>query len=275
MTSEAPLTRTMNLLPLWSRCVGWLLLAGVGIFAARAIYESTILTCEKGPQMVGFALVHGAHPFFFAGLLCAPFALLWLLSAIVFGFIKRMRFSPSEWTLLGSFIVCFVLLGLPYPVWIHVDILACGPGNSGGEFLREAAYHGDLALVKHLLDKGVRVDPAGGSPLSSAVFGGRTEVVMFLLARGANINSQTNSAAETPLMVAASTGNVSMIRLLLTNGAEPCRIDSDGSDAQQTARKHHQQEAAEYLSSHSHCPVLPSPAKSCTPETASTCVEVH
>jgi hypothetical protein len=44
---------------------GYLLFCGAAILVARILYEETILTWVSGPQMVGFAMAHGALPFVF------------------------------------------------------------------------------------------------------------------------------------------------------------------------------------------------------------------
>lgn len=76
------------------------------------------------------------------------------------------------------------------------------------------AQRGDLALVKLLLDKGARVDGIGEqNPLSAAFGRGHVEVVAVLLARGA-------SGASRCLPVAARSGHLAMVRLLLDNGAD-------------------------------------------------------
>jgi len=43
--------------------VGYLLAFGVAVLVGRILYEETILTWTNGPQMVGFAMMHGAMRF--------------------------------------------------------------------------------------------------------------------------------------------------------------------------------------------------------------------
>lgn len=42
---------------------GCLLVCAAAILVARILYEETILTWRTGPQMLGFAMAHGALPF--------------------------------------------------------------------------------------------------------------------------------------------------------------------------------------------------------------------
>jgi hypothetical protein len=60
-------------------------------FAGRIAWEKTIWTWSRGPQMVGFSLMH-IHPgFFVAGLLCCGLLILWLIPALFFLIIRRQN----------------------------------------------------------------------------------------------------------------------------------------------------------------------------------------
>jgi hypothetical protein len=48
------------------------------LFAARILWEKTIWTWSRGPQMVGFALWHSHPGFAFIGVLCSFAVSLWL-----------------------------------------------------------------------------------------------------------------------------------------------------------------------------------------------------
>jgi hypothetical protein len=69
-------------LPRWLR-LSWLFLAPIGfLFAARIAWEKTVWTWTRGPQAVGFSLMH-IHPFFgIAGITCCVFLTLrWSISS--------------------------------------------------------------------------------------------------------------------------------------------------------------------------------------------------
>ena len=143
MTTD-PSTNAARLLPVWACVCGWFLLAGQSIFIIRIVYESTILTCGEGPQMVGFALAHGGASIFLLGLLFLPFGVVFAAAMFVFGLFKRFRFSSSEWLLLGGFLLGFSLLVVPYSTWERLDMKVCSSGPLGDAFLLDAARMGDL-----------------------------------------------------------------------------------------------------------------------------------
>src|SRR5580704_14200389 len=58
----------------WLLVLGVIPLIGTALLAGRLIWEQTVWTWERGPQMVGFSLAHGSS----AVLLFAPF-FAWLL----------------------------------------------------------------------------------------------------------------------------------------------------------------------------------------------------
>ena len=116
-----------GLLPAWARVCGWLFLIGQTLFISRIVYESTVLTCVRGPQMVGFSMAHGGNSFFLLGLLFLPFGVLFFLVALVFGVVKKLRFSLREWVLMAALLVSLSFLFVPYRVWEHLDMAVCSP----------------------------------------------------------------------------------------------------------------------------------------------------
>jgi hypothetical protein len=273
-------TSDPGLLPAWARRFGWLFLIGQTIFISRIVYESTVLTCVDGPQMVGFAMIHGGHNFFLLGLPFLPFGGLFSVGMLIYGAVKKFRFSTREWMLLAALLVSLSLLFVPYRAWEHFDMNVCSSGALGDAFLLDAARTGDLELVTRLVAEGHSVNRDSGSddtPLSSAVEGRKLEVVAFLLSKGANVNARNSLSGETPLMKAAYSGDTEMLKLLLAQGADPCTTYTyrDQENAQRIAEKKHNRAAAEYLREHSHCSLPPPLPESCANESAATCVEVH
>src|SRR5258706_14011145 len=65
--ANGALTSDPGLLPACARVCGWLFLIGQTLFISRIVYESTVLTCVDGPQMVGFSMAHVGHSFFLLG----------------------------------------------------------------------------------------------------------------------------------------------------------------------------------------------------------------
>ena len=59
------------------------------LFAVRIMWEKTVWTWSRGPQMVGFSLMH-VHPLFaIAGMLCCLALMIWLLLAVPFAVARR------------------------------------------------------------------------------------------------------------------------------------------------------------------------------------------
>src|SRR5580693_305455 len=93
----------------WLLVLGVIPLIGTALLAGRLIWEQTVWTWERGPQMVGFSLAHGSS----AVLLFAPFLLaLWVAVAlvlIVINLVKKRRIDTTTWAAFG---LAVLLLGL-------------------------------------------------------------------------------------------------------------------------------------------------------------------
>jgi hypothetical protein len=83
------------------------------LFAARILWEKTLLTWSRGPQMVGFALWH-IHPgLALVGTLCSLAVALWLLIAIPYAIMRRRDIEPSDWLMMACSVLVIVALALP------------------------------------------------------------------------------------------------------------------------------------------------------------------
>jgi len=87
--------------------------------------------------------------------------------------------------------------------------------------LVEAAYRGDLRLVRRLASKENvnQSDEKQYTPLMWAAFRDQTKVVSYLLSLGANINAQ-NLYGRTAVMLAAQNDSYHCLRLLAWQGAD-------------------------------------------------------
>lgn len=89
--------------------------------------------------------------------------------------------------------------------------------------LMEASMDGHVDVAQLLIDKGAMVNmPPDNfeSPLTLAACGGHVELAMLLLKRGANLE-EVNDEGYNALMEASREGHEEMVALLLTQGAKP------------------------------------------------------
>ncbi len=90
--------------------------------------------------------------------------------------------------------------------------------------MTEAAYHGDLNLVKLLLDNGADVNSTDGWALQTAAAEGHKEIVQELLERGVDVNACTaneNFPEGTALQAAAEAGKLDIVKLLIKHNVNP------------------------------------------------------
>ena len=213
--------------PRWLLLLGYVLLAGSGALAGRLIWEQTVWTWARGPQMVGFSLAHGGG----ALLLLIPVLLiLWFLSAfilIVRYLIKRRKIARSTWAVLGGAVIVLILLLLPYSFWQRLFVSRLAVGPYAGEFLTYAAATGDLNTVKALLEYGVSIDirnREGKTGLHTAAVEGQNRVIEFLISKGANVNA-IDRYGDTPLEKAISAKHNEAAKLLADKGGQRIRDD--------------------------------------------------
>ena len=92
----------------------------------------------------------------------------------------------------------------------------------GATPLLSAANHGNVAVVKLLLDSGANINKQSGTekinPLYGAVDSGHFAIVTLLIGAGANINQQ-NRLGETPLYCAAEKNYTEIALILIKAGA--------------------------------------------------------
>lgn len=88
----------------------------------------------------------------------------------------------------------------------------------GRTLLYHAAFFGQMAMVRMLLDRGAGVDTKsrdGLSPLFAAASSGHAEVVLLLLGSGADVRSTNGPESGTALMAACRGGHLGVVRVLL------------------------------------------------------------
>ena len=87
--------------------------------------------------------------------------------------------------------------------------------------LHTAAYTGKLNIVQLLISRGADVNAAtstGSTPLHGATLYNHEAVVRLLVAKGGNVNA-ANQGGYTPIVNAVSSGNLPMITFLVESGA--------------------------------------------------------
>jgi ankyrin repeat protein len=100
--------------------------------------------------------------------------------------------------------------------------------DSGDTALHIVTRRRDTPWMNLLLQRGANVDgtdSARNTPLIVAAGSGFTDGIRVLLAYKANVNAR-NSSGETPVIKAVQAGNVMAVRVLMEAGADPNRSDS-------------------------------------------------
>jgi hypothetical protein len=239
------------------RFAGYLFLFAAALFVGRIVYEETVLTWTNGPQMVGFAMVHGGAPFILiAGLIGLLGGTLWLIVSIALLFRRKFRIPFADWVPIFLLPLFGILLFIPSETWEELMVDLAGPGTHGREFLVQAAAQGKRRFVTRLLRSGYDINyenQGGVTPLSAAAVEGRGEMIGFLVSMGADVNRHDHLTGETPLIGASEMGKFDSVQLLLKNGADPCATDRNGQTAAALAKKYAHNEIAEFLSSRFRC----------------------
>ena len=104
------------------------------------------------------------------------------------------------------------------------------PGNIS---LQAAVTTCSIEVLRLLLTKVVMGDQHTGpkrTALQSAAGSRSVEIVQSLLDAGALIDGVSEEEERTPLECAAIFGNAAVVKLLLSKGADKCRLSSDGSN---------------------------------------------
>jgi ankyrin repeat protein len=109
-----------------------------------------------------------------------------------------------------------------------------------------------LEAIEILLEHGVdinQVDDDGLSAVDIAIKSKREDVVQLCIAKGVDINQTHRKRGLNPLILASCFNNVSMVELLLKNGADINSKDSMGMSAKDYARKLGQKKVLDFLES--------------------------
>ncbi|CAH0549306.1 unnamed protein product [Brassicogethes aeneus] len=116
--------------------------------------------------------------------------------------------------------------------------------------LHDAAATGNVEIAKVLLSKKADIDAQdinGNSPLMFAVNKNHTETAEFLINQGANVNLRGSKDKIMALHVAAATGNVEIVNVLVSNGADIDAQDINGKSPLIYAVRKNHTETAKFL----------------------------
>jgi len=109
--------------------------------------------------------------------------------------------------------------------------------------LMYAAFNGHTNIIQILLTAGANVnttDESGSTALMFAASGKNLPAVKLLVKKGAKVNAIDTNEHWTPLMWAAAEGQTEIVSYLLKKGANPALKDVDGDTAESfaTSKKH-------------------------------------
>ncbi len=185
-------------------------------FACRIIWEETSLTFQDGPQMIGYSLAHGL----FAALFLAPLiSALWALAALLNLIVSIVRRRPVSKWLAFTFLASALLLGLltvPPVFWQWLLIGHFAKSPHAADLMTYAAGEGDVRTVNGYLSHGIPIE-------------------------------STNYEGATSLFQAAAVGNMELLSLLASKGANLSAVNSYGDSPGKAAIKNHQDAAAAFL----------------------------
>jgi ankyrin repeat protein len=123
----------------------------------------------------------------------------------------------------------------------------------GWTALHLAAFFGRQAAAERLLAAGA--DPTAVSrnsmrntPLHAALAGGHTDVALYLITRGADVNA-VDAGRHTPLHIAAENGLIDAVRALVAAGADAHAVDAEDNTPLSRAAARNRHEVVDILNS--------------------------
>jgi hypothetical protein len=92
----------------------WLCVSPFAILlACRILWEKTVWTWRRGPQVVGFSLMH-IHPVFaVVGILSCVSTMAWLLLAIPYAIVRRKEIGLADAGMIACSMLVAVIIVIP------------------------------------------------------------------------------------------------------------------------------------------------------------------
>lgn len=110
------------------------------------------------------------------------------------------------------------------------------------------AMYGDLELAGVLIQKGAIINKPDWAPLHYAAMNGELKMIDFLLERSAYIDAASENGT-TPIMMAARSGKIDAVKMLVERGADPSQRNHAGLTAADYLRRLDAKQDADWLDS--------------------------
>lgn len=126
-------------------------------------------------------------------------------------------------------------LAVAEALWAHPELRVDQPNVNNETALMMASLRGLSNWARRLIERGAAVNRRGWSPILYAASGGDVATLQVLLKAGADLKA-TNPSGSTPLIMAARFGRDEVVMALVAAGADPLHRNPGGQDAIAAAR---------------------------------------
>lgn len=191
------------------------------LLATRLVWEQTVWTWERGPQMVGFSLMHSSLALL--AILALIGGMVWIVAIVIFAIRSRSLGGRLAVSLVIGYGLAALLVEAPYGFWQRMVVERLAQGPHAAQFVVYAAAGGELQTVQAFLSNGTSanatMDDDGGTPLHAAAVNGHINVIEYLLSQGADINA-LNEDGETPVGRARNAKQEAAASFLVAHGGK-------------------------------------------------------
>lgn len=201
---------------------GVVIIAAAAVFTTRLVLERTVVAWRHGSPAINVTCF--AAGLDRVGGILVGLSVLWTCVMLALTACGKLRAARTEWILVAAACACCGLWTISEESWAVFMVRMHGAGSVSRSRALTAAAAGETRLLTALLEAGVAVDARsrqGESALGAAAAAGRIDVAGLLIARGANIENRTLITRQTPLTEAAQMNRTDMVRFLLDRGADP------------------------------------------------------
>lgn len=153
------------------------------LLAFDMVWENTLLSWERGPQMIGFTLSHTVGIFLFPAILAS---LIWVAGTIVIPLFTR-KWNMANIAGAMAIVIFLGIAALPYGFWVKLFASRIASGPHAVEFLVHMSALGELPAVKALLEAGVPINASnrqGLRAIEAAQNAKKPDIQAYLAAHG-------------------------------------------------------------------------------------------